>query len=74
MLTPEEEKFLHYWEDSLPVAMGGIELIKEGKIRADKGIALNAVQLMAPVPLPTSCRVRADTERWCRWASEVTAS
>jgi fumarylacetoacetate (FAA) hydrolase len=48
--------FLHYWEDSFPVATGGIELIKEGKIRAEKGVALDSVQLLAPVPLPTSCR------------------
>lgn len=48
--------FLHYWEDSFPVALGGIELISEGKIRADKGTPLGSVQLLAPVPLPTSCR------------------
>lgn len=48
--------FLHYWEDSFPVAAGGVALIQEGKIRAEKGIRLQEVQLLAPVPLPPSCR------------------
>lgn len=48
--------FLQYWEDAYPIALGGVELIKEGKIRAEKGIPLNTVQLLAPVPYPTSCR------------------
>jgi fumarylacetoacetate (FAA) hydrolase len=38
------------------MAIGGIELINEGKIRQEKGIALSSVQLLAPVPFPTSCR------------------
>lgn len=48
--------FLNYWEDSLPMALGGIELINEGKIRMEKGVPLSSVQLLAPVPFPTSCR------------------
>ena len=48
--------FLNYWEDSVSMASGGIELINEGKIRQEKGIALSSVQLLAPVPFPTSCR------------------
>jgi fumarylacetoacetate (FAA) hydrolase len=48
--------FLNYWEDAFQMALHGIELIKEGKIRLEKGIPLNSVQLLAPVPFPTSCR------------------
>src|SRR5215203_1514745 len=48
--------FLNYWEDSFEMALNGIELIKEGKIRLEKGLPLNSVQLLAPVPFPTSCR------------------
>jgi fumarylacetoacetate (FAA) hydrolase len=48
--------FLNYWEDSFSMAAVGIELINEGKIRIEKGIPLSSVQLLAPVPFPTSCR------------------
>jgi fumarylacetoacetate (FAA) hydrolase len=48
--------FLNYWEDALSMAQGGIELINEGKIRVEKSVPLNSVQLLAPVPFPTSCR------------------
>ena len=48
--------FLNYWEDSVSMAAVGIELINEGKIRMEKGIPLSSVQLLAPVPFPTSCR------------------
>ena len=33
-----------------------IGLIREGKIRQDRGIPVEEVQLLAPVPFPTSCR------------------
>jgi len=48
--------FLNYWEDSYPMAFGGIELLQEGKIRIEKGKPLDSLQLLAPVPFPTSCR------------------
>jgi len=48
--------FLHYWEDAYPMALGGIELIKDGKISKNKAVPLSSVQLLAPVPYPTSCR------------------
>jgi fumarylacetoacetate (FAA) hydrolase len=48
--------FLNYWEDSFSMAAVGVELINEGKIRMEKGIPLDSVQLLAPVPFPTSCR------------------
>lgn len=48
--------FLNYFEDSISMAQVGIELINKGKIRLEKGIPLGSVQLLAPVPFPTSCR------------------
>jgi fumarylacetoacetate (FAA) hydrolase len=48
--------FLQYWEDSLPMAQGGELMIKEGKIYADNGIDIASVDVIAPVPFPSSCR------------------
>ncbi|MGZ3888699.1 MAG: fumarylacetoacetate hydrolase family protein [Flavisolibacter sp.] len=48
--------FLNYWEDALPVAQAGVIMVEEGKIARGKGIPLESVQLLAPVPFPTSCR------------------
>jgi fumarylacetoacetate (FAA) hydrolase len=48
--------FLNYWEDVFPMVQGGIELIKDGKIRVEKGVPVSSLQLLAPVPFPTSCR------------------
>jgi len=48
--------FLNYWEDSYPVAQGGEILLKEGTRTSNRGIPLSEVQLLAPVPFPTSCR------------------
>jgi fumarylacetoacetate (FAA) hydrolase len=48
--------FLNYWEEVFPVAQAGIELIRSGRINNNRGLPLDSVQLMAPVPYPTSCR------------------
>lgn len=48
--------FLNYWEDALPMALGGLALLEEGKIRESKALPLSELQLLAPVPFPTSCR------------------
>lgn len=48
--------FLHYWEDSFPVAQAGELLLKEGTRSSNKGVSINNLQLLAPVPFPTSCR------------------
>ncbi len=48
--------FLHYWDDMYPVAMAVDAAIKDGRIGKANGIDLNDVQLLAPVPFPTSCR------------------
>src|SRR6478609_7961071 len=48
--------FLQYWEEYLPMAAGGEIMLQEGKISVDKGINPLTVQLLSPVPLPSSCR------------------
>jgi fumarylacetoacetate (FAA) hydrolase len=48
--------FLNYWEDALPVAQSGAQMIEEGRIAQGKGIPYDSVQILSPVPFPTSCR------------------
>lgn len=48
--------FLNYWDDFLPMAQGGEILVREGRISRDRAIPADSVQLIAPVPFPTSCR------------------
>jgi len=48
--------FLNYWEDMYPVAQAGELLLREGTRTSNKGVLLKDVQLLAPVPFPTSCR------------------
>ena len=55
-LAPNMSMFLNYWEDSYSMAMGGLLMIAEGKISRNKGIPIENVELLAPVPFPSSCR------------------
>ena len=48
--------FLTYWEDSFPVAQAGALLLQEGTRTSNRRQSINEVQLLAPVPFPTSCR------------------
>jgi fumarylacetoacetate (FAA) hydrolase len=48
--------FLNYWEDVFPVAQAGELMLREGQRSSNKGIPLKDVQLLAPIPFPTSCR------------------
>ena len=48
--------FLNYWEDVLPIALGINRIISEGKVSRQQGIPIEDVQVLAPVPHPTSCR------------------
>ncbi|MFN8291586.1 MAG: fumarylacetoacetate hydrolase family protein [Chitinophagaceae bacterium] len=48
--------FLNYWEESYPIALAGELMLKEGTRTTERGIPLKEVQLLAPVPFPTSCR------------------
>jgi fumarylacetoacetate (FAA) hydrolase len=48
--------FLNYWEESFPIAQAGELMLREGERTSSRGIPLSEVQLIAPVPYPTSCR------------------
>jgi fumarylacetoacetate (FAA) hydrolase len=48
--------FLQYWEDMFATAQAVDAAIKSGRIGKEKGMALDNIQLLAPVPFPTSCR------------------
>jgi len=48
--------FLNYWEESLPMALGGEIMVKEGKISKNKAVPYESVPLLAPIPFPGSYR------------------
>jgi fumarylacetoacetate (FAA) hydrolase len=48
--------FLTYWEDAFPVAQAGELMLKEGSRTSSKRTSISEVQLLAPVPFPSSCR------------------
>jgi fumarylacetoacetate (FAA) hydrolase len=48
--------FLQYWDENVAVAMLCDRAIKDGRIGKEKGVPFNEVELLSPVPMPTSCR------------------
>ena len=48
--------FLHYWDDMFPIAQQVDAAIKSGRISNDQGMPIEGIELLAPVPFPTSCR------------------
>ena len=48
--------FLHYWDDMLELAQRAEKAIHEGRIGKERGMPVEELQLLAPVPFPTSCR------------------
>lgn len=48
--------FLTYWEDAFPVAQAGELMLKEGSRTSNKKVPITQVELLAPVPFPSSCR------------------
>lgn len=48
--------FLQYWDDMFPIAQEVNKALQEGRMNAGNGISINQIQLLAPVPFPTSCR------------------
>ena len=48
--------FLNFWDDAFPVAQAGELMLREGSRASTRGIPVSEVQLLAPVPLPVSCR------------------
>lgn len=48
--------FLTYWDDVYPVAQAGELMLREGTRSSNKKVAFSQVELLAPVPFPSSCR------------------
>jgi fumarylacetoacetate (FAA) hydrolase len=48
--------FLNYWEDVMPMARICEQRILDGGFSKMAGIAMDAAEILAPVPHPTSCR------------------
>ena len=48
--------FLNFWEDAYPMALAGELMLREGSRASNRGIPVNDIQLLAPVPFPVSCR------------------
>ena len=48
--------FLNYWEDAFPLAQAWELMMREGTKSSNKGIPLKEIELIAPIPFPTSCR------------------
>ena len=48
--------FLTYWDDAYPMAQAGSIMLADGTRSSNKGIPVDTVQLLAPVPFPASCR------------------
>src|SRR5678810_1231236 len=48
--------FLNYWEESYAVAQAGEMMLREGERSSTRGMPLSELQLLAPVPFPSSCR------------------
>ena len=47
---------LNFWDENYPIAVGINNAIKEGRVGIERAVAVDDVQLLAPVPFPTSCR------------------
>ncbi len=48
--------FLNYWDDVFPLAKMAEQKIKEGLVRSSLAKPLTNVDLLAPIPHPSSCR------------------
>ena len=48
--------FLNYCEDVFPLALAVNRSLEEGKVSKQQGIPVESVEILPPVPHPTSCR------------------
>lgn len=48
--------FLQYWEENYAIALACEAAIKDGRMGREKGVHIEGINLLAPVPFPTSCR------------------
>ena len=60
LLNPElpnsMNMFLNYWDDMYPIAQQVNAAIVSGRISKEQGVPIEGMDLLAPVPFPTSCR------------------
>jgi fumarylacetoacetate (FAA) hydrolase len=47
---------LNYWDEMLPIAQAGINMIAAGHLSKERGIPVASANILAPVPFPSSCR------------------
>lgn len=50
------EFFLQVWDEALPYAEHAHQLVQHGAFAGPKGVHMEDLQLLAPVPFPASCR------------------
>ncbi|HEY4111511.1 fumarylacetoacetate hydrolase family protein [Puia sp.] len=48
--------FLNYWDELYPIAQAGVEAIEEGRQGWSRALPIEEATLLAPLPLPGSCR------------------
>src|SRR3954451_9902560 len=48
--------FLNYWDDLYPLALSVNQALIDERISKAKGVALEEVELLSPIPFPSSCR------------------
>ena len=48
--------FLNYWDELYPVVQAGVISIEEGTVRSSRAIPVEELELLAPLPVPSSCR------------------
>jgi fumarylacetoacetate (FAA) hydrolase len=48
--------FLSYWEEYMPVVQSSLASVEEGRLVPRNVVSIESVELLAPVPLPSSCR------------------
>jgi fumarylacetoacetate (FAA) hydrolase len=48
--------FLNYWDELYPIVQAGVVTLEEGSFRSGRAIAVEEAGLLAPLPLPSSCR------------------
>lgn len=48
--------FLQYWDEYLELAQASLKAVQEGRLMPGNVVPVEQVQLLAPVPMPPSCR------------------
>jgi fumarylacetoacetate (FAA) hydrolase len=48
--------FLNYWDELFPLVQAGDLAIQEGHLNSKKAVPIENVHVLAPVPMPSSCR------------------